>query len=75
MEAELPSTVRQVSGFVEALRSLWQGSRLQPWFAVQVWTDSQAAYARCSQMRGNELVFEDARDLYLLAWATEVSLS
>ena len=44
---------------------------LQLGVAVQIWIDSQAAYVCCSRMRGNESVFAEVRDLYLLAWAAE----
>ena len=75
IDAELLSKVREIRGFVEALRGLQQGGRLKPGLAVQIWTDSQAAYAccACSRMRGNESVFAEVRDLR--AWAAEVCLS
>ena len=67
--------MREIRGFVEALRGKQQGGRLRPGLAVHIWTDSHAAYACCSRMRGSESVFAEVRNLYLRAWAEEVCLS
>ena len=75
IDAELSSTVREIRGSVEALRGLQQGGRLRAGLAVQILTDSQAAYACCSRMRGSESVFAEVRHLYLRAWAEVVCLS
>lgn len=73
--AELSSTVREVRSFVKALQGLQRAGQVHEGRAVQIWTDSQAAYACCSRMSGKEPVFEEVKQLHLLAWEYGVQLS
>lgn len=73
--AHLSSTVREIRGFTTALRGLAAAGVLLPGLVVQIWTDSQAAYASCVRMRGNVSVFREVRALYLVAWEVDVELT
>lgn len=74
VQADLSSTVREVRGFERALQELDRSGKLCPGLVVQIWTDSQAAYASCVRMRGNTSVFAEVKALYLLAWRASVEL-
>lgn len=75
VQAQLSSTVREIRGFAAAVRGLAESGRLRRGLVVQIWTDSQAAYACCVRMRGNVSVFPEVRALYLAAWAAGVELT
>jgi ribonuclease HI len=64
---ELSSTVREVTCFLVALQELQRSGRLSRGMGVQVWTDSQAAYADCVRMQGPPTVFCVVKDVHLLA--------
>ena len=73
--AQLSSTLRELRGFSAALRGLEAANRLSPGQAVQIWTDSQPAYACCVRMRGRGQVFAEVCSVHLLAWRTAIDLS
>jgi ribonuclease HI len=68
------STEREVTGFIVALQELHRTGRLKQTGTVQIWTDSQAAYADCLRMRGTPTVFAAVRTLYTFAWEQGVNL-
>jgi hypothetical protein len=71
---EFSSTAREVTGFYTALQELHRTGRLAGVNHVQIWTDSQAAYADCTRMRGVPPVFHAVKCLYLLAWEHGIAL-
>ena len=73
--AGLSSTLREIMGFREAMRALAAEGRLHGGRKVQIWTDSQAAYACCVRMRGSGQIFQEVCELHRLAWRTDVQLS
>lgn len=73
--AQHSSTLREVKGFVVALEGLVAAGRLRQGQQVQVWTDSQPAYACCVRMAGRGQVFEQVCALHVQAWKAEVELS
>jgi hypothetical protein len=68
------STAREVTGFCAALHELHRTGKLSGVSHVQIWTDSQAAYADCTRMRGVPRVFYAVKHLYLLAWEYGLAL-
>jgi hypothetical protein len=71
----LSSTLREVKGFIRGVQELHRLGRVQKGAAVQIWTDSQSAYACCARMRGHGEVFEAVKTLHLLAWEMGLELS
>lgn len=71
---QFSSTTREVEGFVAAYRELQRTGTLHDRKHVQIWTDSQAAFADCTRMRGTPEVFQAVATLHLLAWQDGVML-
>lgn len=58
---DFSSTAREITGFHTALTELQRSDALSHITHIQLWTNSQAAYAACVNMHGIPLVFAAVR--------------